>query len=82
MKTEFNRYPVYTDIKRKHEIRTIVRRINGDIIQMRNDLQLYLEKKDKRVDITIMPTSYSLRMNGSHGKYIIEFLKELEGKSK
>ena len=77
MRSAFNRYPVYTDIKNRHQVKTIVRKVSGNIGVLKRDLEEYVAHKTKKqVQITIMPISYSLKLNGKHSRTIIDFLKE------
>ena len=77
-KTSFDRFPVYTDIKYRNNVKnTIVRRISGDIPQLKSDLeQAIFTATNATPKIVIKEISKSIVISGDYAQVVLKFLKK------
>ncbi|KAF2707344.1 hypothetical protein K504DRAFT_384402 [Pleomassaria siparia CBS 279.74] len=69
-----NNYPIYTDFKRGGNLHlTTIRKITGDLAALRDELRLFLNKKDDEVKINQLTAHVVIK--GHHVLEITEYLK-------
>ncbi|ODV83502.1 hypothetical protein CANARDRAFT_29947 [[Candida] arabinofermentans NRRL YB-2248] len=73
-RTSKGNLPVYKTI-RSQAVYTDIKRVQGDLTKLRNDLQELLPEV-KKSDFTCVLQSGSLRIKGDHGKVLREILSE------
>lgn len=66
--------PIYTDYKRGGNLHlTTVRKITGDLSALRDELRVFLDKKNE--DVKINPVTQHVVVKGHYPKQIAEFLR-------
>ncbi|KAJ4344982.1 54S ribosomal protein img2, mitochondrial, partial [Ascochyta clinopodiicola] len=69
-----NNLPIYTDYKRGGNLLlTTVRKVTGDLQALRDELRVWLGKKDQ--EVTINDLTKHVVVKGHHTERIAEFLK-------
>jgi large subunit ribosomal protein L49 len=73
-RTSSKNYPVYTDYKRGGNLHiTTIRKITGDLSALRDELRVFLNKKNEEVRINAL--TQHVIVKGHHVPQITEFLK-------
>ncbi|ANB15259.1 mitochondrial 54S ribosomal protein IMG2 [Sugiyamaella lignohabitans] len=68
--------PVYSDIKADGSVKTVIRRIEGDVSQLRNDIKLALGIS--KHDIYIKDTSKQIVIRGDYVSHVKQILQKAE----